>query len=384
MALFNSSEFNGILFGEGSPSSLPPGSDYNLSATINCSTIFEPYSGNVVLISADFSGYTEITLSRIKKILGLSTPIDITSNFTTFEAEINKLSYLSANINSETEFKVGQFMMASAYGGTTFESLATVDYSAATEIENSTTFNATLNVDYTLSADITSSGTLFVAEPMNVIYLSADITSSNTLFEVDTVEIFIALNADITGSTTFEADLQQITGLSTDITSSNTLFNASASVDYSVSTDISGSTIFKTVKKIGPANTITGRTTFTAEATSPESLKETGRRRRVSFVFEVDKPNTNSSIIDEHYKIFKFYNSLTLLGETLNYVRRTASYELQSFNIDSTSHRTWTSNSDLYQLTTGDRGRIATGATGIFLGKDGHFALYTGPNVDLT
>lgn len=120
------------------------------------------------------------------------------------------------------------------------------------------------------------------------------------------------------------------------------------------------------------------------------------KRREVTYIFEVDRNRNPKSIIDNHYNIMKFYYSLSGIDEVLEYTRRNAQKDLNSYKIPDliqlisdyneqlidelpAPFRIWSSDSDLRNINTGDRGMVQSKAVGQFTLKDGHFALYRGP-----
>lgn len=127
------------------------------------------------------------------------------------------------------------------------------------------------------------------------------------------------------------------------------------------------------------------------------------KRREVTYIFQVDRNKNSKSIIDNHYNIMKFYYSLSRIDEVLEYTKRNAQKDLNSFRIPELvqliadynenlkkgivtelpdPYRIWSSNLDLKNINTGERGMVQKYATGSFALKDGHFALYRGPKYE--
>lgn len=393
MSIFNTSEFNSILFGEGDPTSLSPFNYVNLSTNISGNTQILISSGSVIPISALIEGSSTVTFSRMRQLKGFGQfVISGSSNVNPF---MSKTAHMSTEINAGSSTRAGTFLYAfDVHGITTVESGIHADYVFNDTIfGGSSLFSATPRFEFGINSDI--SGKSIVIPDLHIEKLfTTNVISGSSSVTVNTLDVFsrLYINGDETGilsSTSINATMTKLAGIESSVISGRTSFGrARLSVTYGGfgPTIFAGTSEFKSVKKLGALDNISGRTRIEATLTAPESLKNIGSRRRISFVFEVDKPDTKSSIIDEHYKILRFYNSLTSLPETLEYVKRNAEREISGYDIDSTAHRAWTNGTyiaegDLLNVRTGERGIVQKNATGVFLGKDGQFAIYTGPTI---
>lgn len=392
MSGFNSLEFNALLFGEDSPTSLSPFNYVNLQTNISGNSDISISMKRIFKLNADLNCTSTVEFIRMRQLKGFSRTVF--SGRSTVTSFARKTSKLITEINAGSSSRAGTFLYAFDVHGitSTTDTGINVDY-----VFNDTIFSGkstlipTAHTIYRTSTDI--SGKTIILPTVHVRKLfSTNVISGSSSLTVNGLDVFSRLLLDETGiscNTNITAGMTKITGLKNVIIRGKTSFSkARMSVTYGGfgTTLFSGSSNFKSIKKLGSLESISGRTRIEATLTSPESLKNIGSRRRISFVFEVDKPDTKSGIIDQHYKILKFYNSLSSLPETLEYVRRNAQREIFGYDFDSTSHRIWSNGTylgegDLLNVKTGERGIVKKNATGIFIGKDGQFGIYTGPTI---
>jgi len=376
MSSFNSSEFNNILFGEPSLDSPPPENIVTVSAVIICGTEIDIHFGQIK--DSNFEIETESTLYiKSKRYVGFG-PSEINTDTTT-NIKLNARYNASFEItDSGSEIYIGTIGHCVIDTSSIVTSNITVDYDVTPiVITTDTIVSAYGTLDAILQSDITGSS-IVDSQTSNYLSTTIDITGESSL-SVDADAPYKRLQADITGDSELVINCSIIQGSSGVIIDSGTTTNVQAHYLASGIATINTESFFLSLK--WASATITGNTTLVMNAQAPEQLKELGRRRRVSFVFEVDNGRSNSSILDEHYKIFKFYNSLVNINQTLDYVRRVSTNEIKSYDIYSTSHVSWVGNESIVNLTTGQRGIVQKNATGIFYGKDGYFAIYKGPEV---
>jgi hypothetical protein len=393
MSIFNTTEFNSTLFGESGSAPSSPSVDVYLSANIAGNSSVSASTGFVTLLSTLIEGSSIVTFSRMRQLKGFR--VSTISGGATVNPFLSKTANMSTEINGGSSYKAGTFLYAfDVHGITTVESGIHADYAFNDTIfGGSSLFSATPRFIFSVSSDISGKSIVLPDLHMEKIITTSVITGSSSV-SVNTLDVFsrLYINGDETGilsSTSINATMTKLTGLESSIISGRTSFGrARLSVNYGGfgPTIFAGTSDLKSIKKLGELDGIAGRTIIEATLTAPESLKNVGSRRRISFVFEVDKPDTKSTIIDDYFKILRFYNSLSSLPETLEYVRRNAQREITGYDIDSTSHRAWTngtylSEGDLFNVKTGQRGVVQGGATGIFIGKDGQFGVYTGPTI---
>lgn len=377
MSTFNSSEFNNILFGEIDTSAPPPFNVVYLTALINGESTVSFSNENPVYITPELiTGSSSV--SAIPNHL-VSAVANITGT-TTITPNLGVIYAVRSTISSGTTFAAENFLRARIDTNSYVTGLLGADFVIQASIlgGSEVTINS-LTGDFNILADITGSSTV----TNNITYFGsaqpADILGESTVSAV-TLFLFKRLEqANIEGSSTVTASMQKIVYLTARIDGSSDV-NPRVTYTARLTANIeSGSSFLKLIDVA--TDEILGSSYVTANLTAPQQFSNTGKRRRVTFVFEVDKPKSNVSIIDNHYKLFSFYNSLANVNQTLNYVRRSAGLELKNYRIDNSTHRAWTSNADLFNLAPGDRGIVKKGATGMFTGKDGYFALYKGPLV---
>jgi hypothetical protein len=391
MSIFNTTEFNSTLFGESGSTPSSPSVDVFLSANIAGNSLVSIASGFNVPLSTLIEGSSIVTFSRMRQLKGFG--LTTISGGAIVNPFLSKTSGMSTEINGGSSYRAGTFLYAfDVHGITTVESGIHADYAFNDTIfGGSSLFSATPRFEFSVSSDISGKSIVIPTAHIEKLFTTNVITGSSTV-SVNTLDVFSRLFVDesgIVGVTNFNALMTKVTGLNETLIEGRTSFGkARLSVNYGGfgPTIFAGTSDLKSIKKLGELDRIAGRTLIEATLTAPESLKNVGSRRRISFVFEVDKPDTKSTIIDDYFKILRFYNSLSSLPETLEYVRRNAQREITGYDIDSTSHRAWTNGTylgegDLYNIKTGQRGIVQGGATGIFLGKDGQFGVYTGPTI---
>ena len=393
MSIFNSSEFNSTLFGEGNstPPPSPPVNYVTLSTSILCNSNLNPLLGRTLLLDTEIITSSVVTFIRMRQLKGFGRTTF--SGSSTLDLFLSKTSRMTTEINGGSSYRAGTFLYAfDVHGITTVSPSIHADYVFNDTIfGGSSLFSATPRFDFSMLSDI--SGKSIVIPTIHIEKLfTTDVISGSSTVSVNTLDVFSKLFIDesgIVGVTNFNALMTKITGLNETLIEGRTSFGrARLSVNYGGfgPTIFAGTSDLKSIKKLGELNTVAGRTMIGATLTSPESLKNIGSRRRISFVFEVDKPDTKSTIIDDYFKILRFYNSLSSLPETLEYVRRNAQREISDYDINSNTHRAWTNGTylgegDLVNIKTGQRGVVQGGATGIFIGKDGQFGIYTGPTI---
>lgn len=391
MSIFNSLEFNSLLFGEGSPTtSSSPFNYVNLSADISGKTVINIISGNTINLSTNIECSSIVTFSRMRQLKGFGKTYF--SGKSELDLFISKTSRMTTEINGGSSYRVGTFLYAfDVHGITTVNPSIHADYSFNdTRFGGSSLFSAIPRVSFSMSSDITGKSIVIPKVHVQKLFTTDIITGSSSL-SVNGLDVFSRLFLDengVIGITSLDVTMSKISGLRTSSAGKTSFGRARMSVNYGGfgPTIFAGSSDFKSIKKLGELDRISGRTLIEATLTAPESLKNVGSRRRISFVFEVDKPDTKSTIINDYFKILRFYNSLSSLPETLEYVRRNAQREISGYDIDSTSHRAWTNGTyigegDLANVKTGERGIVQAKATGLFLGKDGQFGIYTGPTI---
>lgn len=129
-----------------------------------------------------------------------------------------------------------------------------------------------------------------------------------------------------------------------------------------------------------------------------EFIQRFQQNRTYTYTYQVDKPNTNNSLIDDRFKVFKLYNALRYIDDVLNKVEELTQQDLIDCGIlipqkdgsytNNTSYTDfWNSDEDLYvnnQMRKGIRGFVGDNATGFFNGKDRMFAIYIGPDISST
>lgn len=122
------------------------------------------------------------------------------------------------------------------------------------------------------------------------------------------------------------------------------------------------------------------------------------------YTYKVDAPNTGDDVLDNYFKIFKLYNSLSNVQNTIDSVRRLADSRLQSYGIydNQTNNKgqkidpIFYSTEDLYEksivdgklvadkdkpIPRGTRGYVGQNAQGIFKNRDGWFVIYKGSSL---
>lgn len=377
MSTFNSNEFNNILFGEINTDVPPPFRVVYLSASISGSSSVSVINQNAVYIIPDIiEGSSEVSVEANRNV-GVSADI---TGFSEVTPNIGAIYGVSSHISSGSYFITGNFLRARIDTESILTAEAVVRFNLNALILGDSVVTAnTLTGDYHLEADITGSSDVsaglkwFGSLPPEQILGESTVTAS-TLFLFKRLE-----GAVVEGSSTVTANMSKVVYLTARIDGGSSV-NARASYIASLSANIQGSSNLLKLINVS-ADEILGNTIVTANLTTPQKFINSRNRRRVTFVFEVDKPRTNVSIIDNHYKLFSFYNSLANVNQTLNYVRRTAGQELKNYKVDNSTHRAWNSDADLATLKPGDRGIVKKGATGMFAGRDGYFALYKGPIV---
>lgn len=120
-------------------------------------------------------------------------------------------------------------------------------------------------------------------------------------------------------------------------------------------------------------------------------LKLFNTRRQVAYKFVVGDVDYKNDIMNTHYKLLKMLQSFQNINSTLQYVRRKATEDLDVLGFNDETNRVWRNGhvidpinsnikGDLAYLQTGDKGFVASGATGEFKNKDGQFAIYIGKN----
>lgn len=384
-ALFNNAQYNEILYGASSPTEGPLYTYDTMSVTINGSSNVEgSISGESISLGSTITCTSDLPFIRLDVVLGFS-PL-IISGGSSVTSELCKAHGISTVIEGTSLAKAGTFLVYISSLFSTVVSEITVDYvfddaifSGNSQVTPRLTFETTLEGIISASSAVTSNISI------EKVFETADI-SGNSIVSATTLDIFKKLETSITSIAEVNAiELSSTTRMSVSISGSSQVSYAYVSKNLAGfgETLISGSSDFKSTKKLEGVNILGGKSRISATIEAPISLTSIGNRRRVSYIFEVERPNTNVSLIDEHYKIFRFYNSLASLGPSLDYVRRNSEKEIASYDVDSTSHRQWNSAQDLLSIRTGDRGIVQAGATDIFAGKDGFFALYKGPNVGI-
>lgn len=377
MSLFNSSQFNDILFDEISLDSPPPNTIITASVVINCGSSVDINFDNLFYGQATILTSTNLSV-RSKRFVGFTPTIINTES--SLNPNLSARYRNQVTITGSSELFIGTLGRVRIDTSSSLSVSTTIDYAAGPiTIDTSSIFYANNRVDAVAITDITGLATLEIHSSNDLVATPFEITGETTLF-VDPDDPYKRLQADITGDSELLINSSIIQGADSVIIESGTTPVINAHYLASASAVINTESNFLSLK--WASVDITGNhTTLTVNAQAPDQLRELGSRRRVSFVFEVDNGRTNSSILDEHYKIFRFYNSLININQTLDYVRRVASREMKSYNIDSTSHTAWSSNDSTSNLKTGQRGIVQKGATGMFFGKDGYFAIYRGPEV---
>jgi hypothetical protein len=377
MSTFNNSEFNNILFGELDLIPPPPFNEVYISALINGDSSVSFINESPVYITAELITGTS-TVSAVPNHL-VSAVANITGT-TTITPNLGARYSVNTSITSGTTFAAENFLRARIDTNSYITATALVDYSLYAMISGESILSIdALTGDFTLVSDITGTSTVTNTITYFGSAQPADIIGESTVTAV-TLFLFKRLeNANIEGSSTVTVNSYRVIYLNARIDGSS---EVTSKVTYMASLSANIETGTEFLKLIDVAtDEILGNSYVTAELTAPQQFSNTGSRRRVTFVFEVDKPRSNVSIIDNHYKLFSFYNSLANVNQTLNYVRRSAGLELKNYRIDNATHRAWTGDADLFNLAVGDRGIVKKNATGMFTGKDGYFALYKGPLV---
>lgn len=378
MSTFNNFEFNNILFGEMDLSAPAPFRVVYISASISGSSTISFYNENVVnIVPFRIEGSSSVYIEP-QYLIGLSADIYGESAAT---VNIGAIYSATSSISSGSTFAAENFLRARIDTDSQVSAFAVADRGITASIlgEAQVTANS-LTGTFHLQSDITGTTTVTTQLKYFGGLLPASVITGESTVTAVTLFLFKRLEgATIGGESTVSVNASKNVYLTARIDGSSTL-NTKVAYSASITANIeSGSHFLKLVDVASDA--ILGNSYVTAELTAPQQFRNTGNRRRVTFIFEVDKPKSNVSIIDNHYKLFNFYNSLANVNQTLNYVRRTAGLELKGYKIDNANHRAWTSDADLFNLKPGDRGIVKKNATGMFTGKDGYFALYKGPLV---
>lgn len=384
-----STEING-----GSSASAGITYETNLNVSILCSSSLPitNLSSFTPISSVSIEGTSSVARAVINTTSGfgqVTTGTNDASGFVT--GYISSIYGISAVITGSSEVRSGKILKANFIDNSgIFTSAAiTVDNIINAEPAGVSTVSGYMKVDNIINAVIDASTDTSSSFNLGIIYkiTADDMSSGGSYFDVLDLDVFDKITAsDISGISTVTSQLHFFKGLKPIISGSSSV-SALLSHSYSLGEVlINCSSTAREAVKLGSINFTRPRTRITATLRAPDPLRGFGERREVSFVFEVDKPQTNVSVVDKHYGLFRFYRSIYNLSSTLEYVRRSAQTELDSYDIYSEDHRKWTNGTDgeggdLLNLTSGDRGIVQKDAIGIFKGFDGYFAIYKGPDI---
>lgn len=446
MSLFNEFNFNEFNFNETSDSS--GGSILEISASISTESSLTAGMSIIYNIAASIDTSSDVTVGNViteisanisteSTVYGILDAVDVAASVDENDSEVytsltGEFRLISNNIECDSEVSgtaintcnttitidtsslvVGGFGLLRGY---ITECLSSIDAVlclihgiASNELETESVVNGDISITKDISVAISTETT--ITSPTCYYDTSSEVCVNEPVLS-KTIDI-VSDNID-TSSSVNEPDLElyfRLYNYTNDVTGSSTISGAihyvrGAVGNISTESSVSGRIVYDT--NCGGANIETGSALpikFGATdiqtgsyvvgiLDAPSHLFS--KRREVTYIFEVDKNKNSKSIIDNHYNIMNFYYSLSRIDEVLEYTKRNAQKDLDSFRIPEliqltsdfnkgiidelpVPFRTWSSNLDLRNINTGERGMVQAKATGDFNLKDGHFALYRGP-----
>lgn len=128
---------------------------------------------------------------------------------------------------------------------------------------------------------------------------------------------------------------------------------------------------------------IIGSTNMNIEPTILEDARRYGKRREVTYSMLVDRVSeTKEDFITRRFRLFNLHYSLRDVDNTLDYVERTTTKELDRVMTGITSIPPWLNETSILRLrdyTSGViKARVGANATSVFSGRDGQVGIYIG------
>lgn len=244
--------------------------------------------------------------------------------------------------------------------------------------------------DEVLNHYIVGTSTLYPNLSINTTLSTSDITGKSEF--IGDIDVFISIAADLSCSSlvtqpylksTYKTTANDITGSSSLVANLSNTYASAFSVDITCK-----STMVLPVYIRANILGAKSNTYFTLNKISLLNLASA--RRIVNYKFGITKTRDSKDIVDLHFKLLQLYKSLINVDQTLLYVKRTAEKDLDDFGLDDPTNRDWSvgytttpngEDGDLANITKGDKGIVQPGATGIFKGRDGQFAIYISDTV---